>query len=424
MDENEIKNIKPKDMLKPPVTAEYEPPDLALSAYYFHPNRPLFTVYHADAMLADPRVSFGLRLLRGPIIANSQFLITTQDYFLKQFLIEQINRFWRNSIQIALRFLDYGYLGCEVLYRTHHNRLHFDRLKFLHPHHTRLVTKRGEIAGIQVANVRGAHGNCFIPYPKSYWSVHEKDQNIWYGRSRLKGAFLAWHEIWSHQGYRDQRRVWFFKHAYAGPKIGYPPGAAPTEVSGEAPKSYREIATQMLSLMTSGTGCAYPNIGENGWIIEDASPIPIPEGLLEYGDQLRDEIWEGMGIPPEVARADGTGAFAGRRVPQQAFYSILQEIAQDIITDFDEQVLRPLVRINFGRTATYEIECFGLLRNTGGEMEGQVEGPQSETAAEGGGGGEMMQSEVNAPDTVPYSPRILLQRPSPEEILFFAGTAA
>lgn len=364
----------PSQLLGPPKTAEYEPPDTGLAAHLFHPNRPFFHVQCIDAMLTDARVIFGLKLIRGPILSNARFIITTKSPALKKFLVTQINRFWRTSAPVALRNLDYGFLGCEVLYRAFNNQLQFDKLKFLHPHTTRVVTQKGTMVGLEVSRV-GNRPVLFLGIPKSLWTVHQRDQHVWYGRSLLRGAFLAWNETWCDHGYRDQRRLWFYKNAYAGPRIGYPPGRAPAEVANTQPVPYRKIAQEILDKMVTGTGCVYPNGGE--WEFEDARPIAIPEGLLEYGDQLRDEIWEGMGIPPEVARAEGTGAFAGRRIPQQAFYSVLQEIVQDLITDLDEQILAPLVKMNFGNEE-YEIECFGLLRTSPEEEKGQFEQSQSE----------------------------------------------
>ena len=380
-------SIKPEHLLGPAITAEYEPPDLALSAHYFHPNRPLFTLWHVDAMLTDARVRFGLDLLRGPILHNSHFLVHCKNIKVKEFINRQLMRFWKTSAPIALRCMDYGFLGCEVIYRDIEGKVQFDKLKFLHPHNTRVVTNKGEYQGIEVSRVGNIEDSVYLGRPKCFWTIHARDSHIWYGRSRLRGAFLAWHEIWSDHGYRDQRRMWFYKNAYAGPKVGYPPGATPSEIPGNPPLDHREIAQEIVDKMVSGTGITYPVLGQSpqgGWVIEDAKPISIPEGLLEYGDQLRDEIWEGMGIPPEVARAEGTGAFAGRRVPQQAFYSVLQEIMQDILSDLDEQIIGPLVRMNFGLGETYEIECFGLM-SADDQEEAGMEQPQGGDAANQGG---------------------------------------
>jgi hypothetical protein len=379
--------IQPSQLLGPAKTAEYEPPATSFALYFFRPNHPIFTLYHIDAMLTDPRVIFGLKLIRGPILSNARFLVNTADVSLKRYLVAQINRFWRTSAAIALRNLDYGFLGCEILYRAHKNTLQFDRLKFLHPHTTRVVTRKGQYLGIEVSRVSNDIGTLFLGGPKSFWTVHQRDQHHWYGRSLLRGAFLPWNEMWSDHGYRDQRRLWFYKNAYCGPKIGYPAGSAPSEVEGMPPTPHRVIAQKILDNMTAGSGCVYPIVAgadkAGGWLFEDPRPIPIPEGLLQYGDQLNDEIWEGMGIPPEVARAEGTGAYAGRKIPQQAFYSSLQEIMQDLITDLDEQILKPLVYMRAGSGADYEIECFGLLRTTPEEEKNAFEDSQSESVTTG-----------------------------------------
>jgi len=414
--------INKEELLGPPKTAEYEPPDTSLAAHLYHPNRPFFTLHSIDAMLTDARVVFGLKLIRGPILSNARFFVNAKNEALKEFLVSQINRFWRTSASIALRSLDYGFLGCEVLYRAYENRLQFDKLKFLHPHTTRVVTRKGEFVGIEVDRIANRSSTLFLGRPKCFWTVHQRDQHNWYGRSLLRGAFLAWNEVWSAHGYRDQRRLWFYKNAYAGPRIGYPPGAAPQETGQLAPKPYRVIAQEILDKMISGSGCVYPMGGE--WNFEDARPISIPEGLLEYGDQLRDEIWEGMGIPPEVARAEGTGAYAGRRIPQQAFYSVLQEIVQDTITDLDDQILQPLVQMNFGPYSDYEIECFGLLRSEPEDEKNAFERSQAEPLITGelSRPSEMDRILRKIMTPIPIAPSVVLkERPkisSPDDLIF------
>jgi hypothetical protein len=166
---------------------------------------------------------------------------------------------------------------------------------------------------------------------------------------------------------------------------------------------HRQIAQEMVDKMVTGTGVTFPVVGPGGngqlggWLIEDAKPISIPEGLLEYGDSLNDEIWEGMGIPPEVARAEGTGAFAGRRVPQQAFYSTLQQIMQDVISDADEQIFKPLVNLNYGLNDPYEIECVGLMQTEDEEEQGSVERGQQGGAVEEEGDGKALAASLVFP---------------------------
>src|SRR5690242_13228541 len=98
-----IPPVHPSLLLGPPRTAEYEPPDTALAAHLYHPNRPFFHINVIDAMLTDARVVFGLKLIRGPILSNARFLVNSKNEMVRQFLIKQINRFWRTSAPIALR---------------------------------------------------------------------------------------------------------------------------------------------------------------------------------------------------------------------------------------------------------------------------------------------------------------------------------
>ena len=67
-------------------------------------------------------------------------------------------------------------------------------------------------------------------------------------------------------------------------------------------------------------------------------------------------------VSEEVFRAAETGSgYSGRRIPETAFRGILTDIVQWMVTDFDDQILRPLIRRNFGQEPEYEIIVFGLV---------------------------------------------------------------
>ena len=124
----------------------------------------------------------------------------------------------------------------------------------------------------------------------------------------------------------------------------------------------------------------------------------IPAGLMEYGQSLKEELFEGMGIPPEVFQnaTSGFGAASGRQIPEEAFFSILQEMTQWLIADADNQIFRHLVRINFG-DVPYEIVPFGLTGKAE-EREAQIrEDNRSAEAAQAGimaGSGAMPQEPM------------------------------
>ena len=76
-------------------------------------------------------------------------------------------------------------------------------------------------------------------------------------------------------------------------------------------------------------------------------------------------------------KAEGTGAYAGRRIPMEAFYAMLQEILFWLITDVDQQVLRQLVAVNFGPQLEYEIVPFGLVTPSQEEQQQQAGAQQA-----------------------------------------------
>ena len=72
---------------------------------------------HIHEMMQDPRIGFGIELLKGPILSKAKFKVETDNTAVKEFLIKQITRFWRNGARISLNAIVYGYSGSEVLYK-------------------------------------------------------------------------------------------------------------------------------------------------------------------------------------------------------------------------------------------------------------------------------------------------------------------
>jgi hypothetical protein len=363
-------NLKPEDLLGDgkPITKEYEPTHSFYGWYTpIAKRRPAFTSITVEAMLADPRVTFGLQLIKGPILANAKFLVQCEDPNTKEFIIRQISRFWRTSCSIALSSVEYGYAGCEVIYRELQGKIHFDHLKYLHPNDIGCVIKDGEFVGMEIkhANKNGERVDkpLYMSAPKAFWTVHSRELHPWYGRSRLFGAYIPWHEMWTEGGQRDIRFLWFYKHAFSGGTIYYPIGSN-QDTDGNM-VSNKNSARQLLDVAKAGASLAFPvypgGTEQAQWKHDPAKMPAAPEGMLEYGEALREEIFEGMGIPPEVAYSEGTGAFAGRKIPQQAFYTGLYDATQNLMTDFDNIILSSLISIG-GFSKDYEIETLGLMR--------------------------------------------------------------
>lgn len=350
------------------ITAEYQPQPQILSFWPFQNRRPLFNRRMVEPMLTDPRVNLGLEMIKGPILQNTRFNVQTEDENLKEFVVKQLQRFWMFSAPIALEAIEWGFTGSEVLYKVENDQLQFDSLKHLNSLDVRPIQKGGQFLGLTLRskNSDAQTGKIFLGAPKAFWHVHNRNKNRWFGRSRFHGAFIPWYESWSDGGARDIRRLFFHKYAYDG-GIMYHPDGSYREPGTNAVLTNASLAREIIEKKKSGGVMAFPNTtdeqGNRAWQYEPPQVFPTPEGVLQYSQELRDEILEGIGVPPEVAQADGTGAFAGRRIPQQAFYSTLQTIVIAMLGDFKKQIMGPLLLFNFGQDFTpYEIIPFGLIQ--------------------------------------------------------------
>lgn len=383
-------DVSEEELLRSPITEDYTPwgtwGGLSFVGFINH-NRPPFTVWTIREMLCDPRVTFGLWLIKGPIIAKTKFEIETSRPEVEEFLQKNLKRFWMNSVSRVMKALEWGYSGSEVLYRynSEDGRIHFDTVKDIESIDLRPVTVDSTICGFAIRNVETSDSTTldneypkteemktktgdfkkYLGFPKCLYHLHSRERNAWFGLSRLFGAHVPWWEQWSSDGYRQLRRLWFMKNAFEGGVMYHPMSTIATK---QGPMPARDYARELIEKKRSGGTLTLPNTpGPDGqgkaWEYIPPQGNPVPAGLLDYGQLLRDEVLEGMGIPPEVIQSGGEtgfGSSSGRQVPQMAFYSVLQELAQWLVYDFDTQVLRYLVQMNFG-DVQYEIKVLDLM---------------------------------------------------------------
>ena len=380
--------MDPNELLGRPVTSDYIPDTIA-SQFVETRRLPPFSSRWVPTMLRNQRIQFGLKVWKGPILAASRFYIkddssgeSPEEYSdLKKFLVKNITRFWRFSAVKALRAVEWGYSGHEALYTIKNNQVCFDALKCIHPKDARVVTLHGEKIGMTVRGVPGV-GKVYLGGPKSFWHIHNREDHIWFGQSQLFGAFEPWMDIFSEGGSRDIRRLYYHKYAFSGDIGYYPTGKQPGEPGNVNPQSRKDMMRTILEKRRTGASTYFPNVrdadGNRGWEIENGGSAGGGSAdVREYHGDLKNEIFEGMGIPNEVVEAAEVGSgWSGRRVPQTAFFATLQDNVNWLMFDFDQQVLRPLVTMNLGIVdPDYEIIPFGLL--TGSEEEEQMEMAQN-----------------------------------------------
>lgn len=358
-----------------PLTADYMPHAGGDQWSYWLASRPPFNpLAQVPKMLADPRIVFGLWLLKGPILSRARFFIKSPDARYKQWLVNNITKFWRTSAMIALKAIEWGWSGSEAMYRHGKDGLiDFDKLVSLGSADVKPRTVDGRLVAMAVQGVPGKH-RVRLGGPKGLWHVHGREHNPWFGRSRLYGSYPAHLMRWTEKGLNDSIRLYMHKYAYDGGEVYYPPNwTMPDPDNPDKILTGKEMARDAVEKQATGGTLYWPNIqgpaGDGKPAFYRIPPVitAMPENIMELLRDVKDEEWEGMGIPPEVARAEGTGAYAGRRVPMQAFYASLQELVMCLVSDLDEQLLRPVGKMNFGQVADYEIIPFPLSQPLPGE---------------------------------------------------------
>ena len=170
-----------------------------------------------------------------------------------------------------------------------------------------------------------------------------------------------------------------YRAGYKGPIVRHPPEdmqtaksgipATQADEAGKSRRSARDVARQIVEWAKAGAGftlssAQYPPAqgGGNKWDIEFPDHVMDVRPLIEAARYLEDQIMLGIGVPPELVKAGGTGSgYSGRSIPREAFLDGQQHIANAMLQIFVEQVIRPLVLWNFG-DVPFEISCKSLLK--------------------------------------------------------------
>jgi len=385
------------------LTAGYDRPSASLTVASAMGQRrpPFIPKYHVPLMMLEPRVCLAMWVIKGTIISNTRFYVECDegdDSPVKKYLIKQLTRLWLTSASTILEALDYGYVGAEVLYRPHHQyQFLISGMRSLGTHEVFPVLLHGKRVGIKCRmrerdDPGGEQTPLYIPGIKSFWHVHWRQHDEWFGRSRLFGAFSPWMDLAGSLGARDIARTYYHKHAYPGRGCYHPPGA--TEVD-QIRTPNRDIAREMLQKMRAGSDVTLPAeydpMGNKLWEIFPLEAIEGGADVREWVYDLKDEILEGVGVMPEVIEAAETGSgYSGRKIPQEAFKGLLHEVVFWMLEDIDTQLLRPAVKAEFGEAACdYSIVPFGFVEDESGQdkmvsLDGKQPPPGAQQAAKSG----------------------------------------
>lgn len=350
------------------------------------------------------------------------------DQRVAQFVLAHVERFWQRGMPVLQEGgYPYGWAPGEHIYKEIQGMLVWSHLKGFHPNDGFILTLAHEPIGIRVKSIRDKlhdpsdpdgnnqpRGGGIEPSggtvdlwfaannipAKAAWYPHRPRFQQFYGRSQLLGG----HRPWRRLGWRDAVEqvidAAIYRAGYKGPVVRHPPEDMQTAQSGipatradgigNPRRSARDVARQIVEWAKAGAGftlssAQYPQAqgGGNKWDVEWPDHVMDVTPLIKAAEYLEDQIMLGIGVPPELVKAGGTGSgYSGRSIPREAFLDGQQHIADAMLQIFVEQVIRPLVLWNFG-DVPFNVQCKPLLKTQVENKQGQPQAPLPQPAPEG-----------------------------------------
>ncbi len=336
--------------------------------WFQRPNDlPPFTFATIRGMLLDPGIRLNFAMRAAPI-HGAEFGFKNGDKWqegmkcdspeIGQFIYRQLMHIWKNFLPSILRSQVWGWSAGEVTLRIDQSGLVvINELEPRHAADCRLLKLNHERWGVAINRVEDS-GKVHLPFPYAWFHAYNAEDGDNYGVSAALGGYSPWADKWFNGGAIDVRRLFMHKDAYGGMDLGYPDGT--TNLPGHAqPVPNVDIAQQIADKMKSGGVIVRPSErddnGNEMWPLTRAQVPNNPQHILQFPKDLDDEIRRGMEIPDDVISADGSGAWAGKRVTLASFYASLDHWVVQILRDLKSQIFDHLCLLNWGYVPEYEI---------------------------------------------------------------------
>lgn len=369
----------------------------------YRPTVPMWTLWTVDVvpqfyllrdielMMIHPIVLNGLNYFKSGI-AGAEFEVECESPEVAMFVEEQSRRYWDKGVPKLQGGYEYGWIGCEALYKADGEVMYWDGFDQFSPRDVYLLTQNRIPVGVRVKQIQPIWGNekaekgtgyvdlwmgtADVP-AKGIWYPHNPRYSSYYGQSQLLGAWKPWRRLAWKDAAESVVDGGVYRFAYAGPMVGYPEedfqGAtgspATTADSMGNPRKYaRDVARQMGEYAKAGAVIGLPSTkyppelgGGEKWTFTWPTTTFNVDPLINYIKYLHDCIFQGIGVPPELIQAAETGSgYSGRSIPLEGFLLGQQHIADNLLALFVHQILHPLVRWNFGEIK-FQVKVKNLL---------------------------------------------------------------
>ena len=386
------REFKESDFIGGTLTPDYMPSGMGYGVEVLK-RIPPFTLQSVEFMLTDDKVCQGLDILKGLLTTNAKFDVVCSNEKVRQFVMNQYDRFFLNSAYRCLKALEWGFACGEISYREDTEQpneanpgeafVSFDIIKDFASVDCRPQVLKAKIVGCNI-KPSGFWGHptheTYIGAPRFLWHVYGRQHNPFFGRSRIRPSWPHFLKKWGEDGYNALELLYFKKYAFPGLMIGI--NAATGNFPGlnaDQVQSFKDKIRNVFDKLRSGGNVTYPMYFDSqGNPLVKVEPVPFgtnPAPMLEWGDKIDRAIFNGLGIPPEVTQAQVSGlGQGGRDVAMTACLVTLQDALNCLVADFDVCCVRPMVEWNYGPNIQYDVIPHKLAE-TQSAMDGGQETP-------------------------------------------------
>lgn len=298
----------------------------------------------------------------------------------EQFVREQCERYWSRGVPKVQGGYNYGWLGLENRYSAEDGLLRWEGCDDFSPRDTFLLTQDRRPVGVRVRNVQGERSavDLWLSSPdvpaKALWYAHEPRYSSFYGQSQYLGGWRPWRRLAWKDGAETVLDTGCYRYGVPNVWVQYPDESYQSQSGtpfttldsqGKPIRYARDMARMIGEQLKFGAAVGTPSTpyppdqgGGPKWNVTQLSFDLNVQMLLDYCKFLHDQISYGVGVPPELMQASETGSgYSGRSIPLEAFLAGQQRLADALLELFLVQVLRPLVRWNFGQVINGKVQA-------------------------------------------------------------------
>jgi hypothetical protein len=312
-------------------------------------------------MRGNPTVALARMVATAPI-RTASWSVEVQDGSSDDMVAlvqDNLQRLWPQFIKDVLFSLDYGFSPFEKVWIVQDSKLVYKKLKPLLVDKTKiLVDAYGSFSGFRQDALDLEPEKCFL-------FTHDGEAGDLYGRSRheniRKDAWMPWIDT------AEKRKAYVKKVSGTIPMIEYPEGVS-KDGTGQDLSNF-EIAKKILSSLGTGDGVAMPNVfakyagdlSKAGIDINQLKAWQISfletkgshaSGMTEIMRHCESLIMRGWLVPERTAIEGQYGTKAESGEHAEIALLLADLLLQDIISAVNENLVNPLLYLNWGENAT------------------------------------------------------------------------